>query len=188
VQRQASHPLSPLVSCRATFVEQFDVNSTALLASLSSLSQAGLRTPRSCHHPPLVPLILCRHSLVTHHFRMKAFTRVCGAVATWASLSACSEMPLQRRNDLPGATSEQVSEFAARLSPDAEIFWPGSSEYDTVNLRWSNLETPQTNVAVVPATDNDIAETVRFPSSYFPHCLYPPHVGLHCVLPNKPQR
>lgn len=55
--------------------------------------------------------------------------------------------------------------FASKLSPGAEVYFPGSSEFIQYTERWSNLDPPKVNITVLPATDQDVAETV---SSSFP--------------------
>lgn len=48
------------------------------------------------------------------------------------------------------------------LSPAAEIHLPGSAEFDAASTRWSVLEVPTVNIAVVPATEDDVVETVKY--------------------------
>ncbi|RYP37486.1 hypothetical protein DL768_010866 [Monosporascus sp. mg162] len=51
--------------------------------------------------------------------------------------------------------------FVSRLSRQAEVYFPGSAQFDQFSQRWSNLETPIVNVTVLPATENDVVEIVR---------------------------
>ncbi|CAI7676577.1 unnamed protein product [Penicillium pancosmium] len=52
--------------------------------------------------------------------------------------------------------------FAKSLSRTAEVYYPGSSGFENVTTRWSVLEEPKVNVVVVPGTENDVAETVKY--------------------------
>ena len=47
-----------------------------------------------------------------------------------------------------------------KLSAQAEIYYPGSSQFATLSQRWSNLQTPTVNVEVVPASEADVVEIV----------------------------
>ncbi|KAL4876409.1 hypothetical protein BJY04DRAFT_231588 [Aspergillus karnatakaensis] len=52
--------------------------------------------------------------------------------------------------------------FGEVLSDTAEIYFPGSSEFDAATNRWSVLQTPTVNIVVVPGTEGDVAETVKY--------------------------
>ncbi|KAJ0335661.1 hypothetical protein COL922a_008924 [Colletotrichum nupharicola] len=52
--------------------------------------------------------------------------------------------------------------LVASLSSTAKVFYSGSDDFNNVTTRWSNLEMPTVNVAVRPATENDVVETVKF--------------------------
>ncbi|KAK4446988.1 hypothetical protein QBC34DRAFT_468775 [Podospora aff. communis PSN243] len=56
--------------------------------------------------------------------------------------------------------------LASRLSDSAEIHFPGSAQFDSLSRRWSNFEKPNIQVAVVVATEEDVAETVKFAVEY----------------------
>ncbi|KAI8172477.1 FAD-linked oxidoreductase chyH, partial [Colletotrichum sp. SAR 10_75] len=49
--------------------------------------------------------------------------------------------------------------LVASLSSTAKVFYSGSDDFNNVTTRWSNLDTPTVNVAVRPATENDVVET-----------------------------
>ncbi|CAG7982228.1 unnamed protein product [Penicillium salamii] len=55
-----------------------------------------------------------------------------------------------------------IKAFAKSLSHTAEVYYPGSSGFENVTARWSVLEEPQVNLVVVPGTENDVAETVKY--------------------------
>ncbi len=47
-----------------------------------------------------------------------------------------------------------------KLSAQAEIYYPGSTDFATLSQRWSNLQPPTVNVEVVPASEADVVEIV----------------------------
>lgn len=53
-----------------------------------------------------------------------------------------------------------LTELASKLSANADIYLPGSAEFADLSQRWSELEIPQVNVTVAPATENDVVQTV----------------------------
>ncbi|KAJ5289467.1 Acyl-CoA N-acyltransferase [Penicillium atrosanguineum] len=52
--------------------------------------------------------------------------------------------------------------LGAKLSDTAKIYYPGSSGFKNITTRWSVLEEPKVNLVVVPGTEDDVAETVKF--------------------------
>ncbi|KAF2966272.1 hypothetical protein GQX73_g7301 [Xylaria multiplex] len=80
-----------------------------------------------------------------------------------ALLSACAFCAASH-NSYP-ADCESPEGFAQvlrnSLSSAAAIYLPGSEEFEEVTTRWSEFSTPTVNLAVVPATENDVVETVR---------------------------
>ncbi|KAI0458562.1 putative FAD-dependent oxygenase [Xylaria acuta] len=54
-----------------------------------------------------------------------------------------------------------IQELRNPLSPAAAVYFPGSAEFEAATIRWSELDTPTVNVVVVPATEDDVAHTVR---------------------------
>ncbi|KAB8220157.1 FAD-binding domain-containing protein [Aspergillus novoparasiticus] len=81
------------------------------------------------------------------------------AVVAWAATSACQSLPVTRNIWSRDVDYKALSE---RLSSSAKIYYPGSDEFEEASSRWSNLETPTVNIVVVPSTENDVVETVKF--------------------------
>ncbi|TGJ85437.1 hypothetical protein E0Z10_g3301 [Xylaria hypoxylon] len=52
-------------------------------------------------------------------------------------------------------------ELRNSLSRAAVVYLPGSEEFEAATTRWSELDTPTVNVVVVPATEDDVVDTVR---------------------------
>lgn len=46
------------------------------------------------------------------------------------------------------------------LSRSAEIYFPGSIEFDDSTARWSNASTPDASIVVVPSNEHDIVKIV----------------------------
>ncbi|GAO13091.1 uncharacterized protein UV8b_03469 [Ustilaginoidea virens] len=93
-------------------------------------------------------------------FKMDAIV----AVAAWAVTSACYSLPLAR-GLLHGLCPRDVGEareLQARLSPGAKVYFPGSQGFNDSSRRWSSLDPPTVNVVVVPATEQDVAATVKY--------------------------
>ncbi|KAK5994217.1 FAD-linked oxidoreductase chyH [Cladobotryum mycophilum] len=85
--------------------------------------------------------------------------QVITAVAAWAVTSA-SQSLFTARNLWPrDADFKALSE---KLSVNAKVYYPGSDEFNQASSRWSNLKPPTVNVVVVPGTENDVVETVKF--------------------------
>ncbi|KAH8803017.1 hypothetical protein F5884DRAFT_494268 [Xylogone sp. PMI_703] len=82
-------------------------------------------------------------------------------VATWAVAATCQNVPLLSREDLPQSFS-YVTGLGEKLSHLAQILYPGSEQFEAASARWSVLDAPQVNVVVVPGTENDVVETVKF--------------------------
>ncbi|PWI65412.1 hypothetical protein PCL_07013 [Purpureocillium lilacinum] len=57
---------------------------------------------------------------------------------------------------------QQIKELTKRLSANASVYWPGSEEFENATERWSVLQAPKVNVVVVPASERDVSETVKF--------------------------
>lgn len=55
---------------------------------------------------------------------------------------------------------EVQTKLAPKLSNNAEIYLPGTGEFDDASTRWSVLEQPEVNVVVVPGNAEDVVETV----------------------------
>ncbi|KAM5349276.1 hypothetical protein ACJ41O_005783 [Fusarium nematophilum] len=93
---------------------------------------------------------------------MRSFQlNVLAAVAAWAVGSACANIPLAC-DALAGKCPEDINKLAKKLSKAAKIYFPGSDEFVQASTRWSVLETPKVNIVVVPGTEKDVAETVKY--------------------------
>ncbi|KAK4034985.1 hypothetical protein C8A01DRAFT_48756 [Parachaetomium inaequale] len=55
---------------------------------------------------------------------------------------------------MSAATQCSLPGFVSNLSSDAEVYLPGSAQFDRFSERWSNLETPIVNITILPATDD----------------------------------
>ncbi|KAF7589612.1 hypothetical protein BBP40_004026 [Aspergillus hancockii] len=85
------------------------------------------------------------------------------ALAVWAITSACQNIPSSHnwaRGLCPRAND--VRELGEKLSRTAKVYFPGSDEFEVASTRWSVLGAPKVNIVVVPATENDVVETVKF--------------------------
>lgn len=65
--------------------------------------------------------------------------------------------------DLSAASDAEIESFGKKLSADTKIYFPGSDEFVKASTRWSNLEVPTVSIVIVPATEEDVAETVSCP-------------------------
>ncbi|QPC80378.1 hypothetical protein HYE68_011130 [Fusarium pseudograminearum] len=52
--------------------------------------------------------------------------------------------------------------LSKELSASAKVYFPGTEDFEAASKRWSNLDTPTANIVVVPATENDVVEIVKF--------------------------
>lgn len=76
-------------------------------------------------------------------------------------LTALALMSAHRNNPAGSPTPEELAKALREvLSPTAKVYLPNSTEFEVVSTRWSVLEVPTVNIAVVPATEDDVAETV----------------------------
>ncbi|CAG7952061.1 unnamed protein product [Penicillium salamii] len=85
--------------------------------------------------------------------------QVVTAVAAWAVTSVCQSVPMSRNLWSRDADFKELSE---KLSSSAKAYYPGTDEFKAANERWSNLDVPTVNIVVVPGTENDVVETVKF--------------------------
>ncbi|KAJ5150178.1 hypothetical protein N7448_001756 [Penicillium atrosanguineum] len=73
-------------------------------------------------------------------------------------------LPILARSTLALASRDEGPDFKAIFSPvlssGAHLFLPGDPEYFKVNERWSNLEDPQYDAAIQPATELDVKNIV----------------------------
>ncbi|CAI6333726.1 unnamed protein product [Periconia digitata] len=63
---------------------------------------------------------------------------------------------------LANAVCGSAVELAARLSPDAKVYGPNDSNFASVTARWSTYSAPGFAFSVEVATEQDVAETVKF--------------------------
>lgn len=56
------------------------------------------------------------------------------------------------------AAGIDIQSFAPQLSPASKVYIPGSDEFTTYTVRWSNLEPPTPNVVIAPGTEQDVAK------------------------------
>jgi len=57
-------------------------------------------------------------------------------------------------------------ELAQRLSSGAKIYCPGSEAFDNSTKRWSTFDAPTFRMTVEVATQNDVAEVVKYANRY----------------------
>ncbi|KAJ5959954.1 FAD-binding type 2 [Penicillium vulpinum] len=91
-------------------------------------------------------------------------TEVLTAVAAWAFSAASLSLPVGC--DIEGGICPRgdadLEALGRKLSSSAKVYFPGSSEFQQLTTRWSVLEEPKVNVVVVPGTENDVVQTVKF--------------------------
>ncbi|PGH06143.1 hypothetical protein GX51_02531 [Blastomyces parvus] len=83
------------------------------------------------------------------------------ALVAWTTAVANQVNPFSSNN--PHARVD-FTELGRTLSSTAEIYLPGSDEFNVAVTRWSNLAVPVANVVVVPGTEADVVKTVKFAS------------------------
>ncbi|KPM36930.1 hypothetical protein AK830_g9633 [Neonectria ditissima] len=91
-------------------------------------------------------------------------TEVLAAVAVSAVTSSCASLPVPRdalQGTCPGSISD-LTKLVKKLSNATKIYFPGSDEFTTATTRWSVLDAPKVNFVVVPGTENDVVETVKY--------------------------
>ncbi|KAK7398253.1 hypothetical protein QQX98_012366 [Neonectria punicea] len=75
------------------------------------------------------------------------------AVATLAATSACQTL---------WSRDADFKALSEKLSSSAKVYYPGLDDFAKASTRWSNLDIPTVNIVVVPNTENDVVEAVRF--------------------------
>lgn len=84
---------------------------------------------------------------------------VVAPLAAWALRAACDT---NLSGYIPLCNPKiDIAALAQRLSAESDVFLPGSDHFHTATARWSGLNAPGVKTVVVPATENDVAETVR---------------------------
>ncbi|KLJ06466.1 hypothetical protein EMPG_10142 [Blastomyces silverae] len=81
------------------------------------------------------------------------------ALVAWTTAVASQDNPFSSIN---ARGRVDFTELGRTLSSTAEIYLPGSDEFDAAVARWSNLAVPVANVVVVPGTEDDVVKTVKF--------------------------
>jgi hypothetical protein len=56
-----------------------------------------------------------------------------------------------------------TEEFATLLSQDAEIYYSGSEQFNTTSIQWVASQTPNFDMVVKVATEQDVEQTVTSP-------------------------
>ncbi|KAJ5288923.1 hypothetical protein N7478_001953 [Penicillium angulare] len=79
------------------------------------------------------------------------------AIAAWASVSAAHYLD----GNCPRG-DDDLKTLGNKLSSCAKVYFPGSTGFKNATTRWSVLEEPTVNVVVVPCTENDVVETVKY--------------------------
>ncbi|KAI1872174.1 uncharacterized protein JN550_003893 [Neoarthrinium moseri] len=87
---------------------------------------------------------------------------VVAAVAAWAVTSVCQNAGSEHWLSAVCRRDGNATDLAGRLSPGAAIYTPGSDGFINATSRWSVFDAPTVNIVVVPATENDVAETVKY--------------------------
>ena len=88
------------------------------------------------------------------------------ALSVASVLPFVSSSPISSRGACPRQTASgvNVDDLASFLGNDVSIFVPDDNEFSTLTVRWSNLDKPIVNVAVVPKTEEDVRKTVSSPN------------------------
>ncbi|OBT70377.1 hypothetical protein VE03_00112 [Pseudogymnoascus sp. 23342-1-I1] len=86
-----------------------------------------------------------------------------------AALVACAGVVAGRDISFPnldargsGSGNVDFTKLASKLSPTAHIYLPESDGFNSLVARWSNLSMPVANVVVVPGTEDDVVQTIKF--------------------------
>ncbi|KAK9369875.1 hypothetical protein V1509DRAFT_638558 [Lipomyces kononenkoae] len=85
---------------------------------------------------------------------------VAALLAAWASAAACLDVPQSSQGTCPNNVN--AKQLGNKLSNTAEIYFPGSAGFAAAIARWSALDPPVASIVVVPGTENDVVETVKF--------------------------
>lgn len=79
------------------------------------------------------------------------------ALFAWAAVASCQEFAVVARGNV-GAIN--YAELKKDLSTESEFYFPGSGEFEDATARWSNYSIPIASIVVVPATEQDVVNTV----------------------------
>ncbi|KAF2968395.1 hypothetical protein GQX73_g5168 [Xylaria multiplex] len=86
------------------------------------------------------------------------------ALLAWAMSYTCRNLASSSLGNLC-PQRDITAELNGRLSPDAEIFFPGSPGYAQATNRWSVLDAPDFNIVVAPSVESDVSEIVKYAKS-----------------------
>ena len=64
------------------------------------------------------------------------------------------------------APANILQDLGSVLSPKAVIVLPGSPEFDRLSYRWIKVDSPTYSVIVVPATEKDVSESVKYANKH----------------------
>ncbi|KAI5460754.1 hypothetical protein BGZ63DRAFT_387709 [Mariannaea sp. PMI_226] len=81
-------------------------------------------------------------------------------LAGWSATS-CAKTPVSN-SEVEGKYPDDLDGLAKKLSKLAKIVFPGSDQFDNASARWSVLNAPHVNFVVIPATEEDVSETVKY--------------------------
>jgi len=88
-------------------------------------------------------------------------------LAALANFALCDNS-LVNRTFLSGLFSSAVNynDLQQLLSVSAEVYLPGSGQFESVVSRWSNSNTPKANIVVVPSNEADVQKIVSTASMF----------------------
>ncbi|CAI6336693.1 unnamed protein product [Periconia digitata] len=76
-----------------------------------------------------------------------------------------------------------IKPLVPKLSPNTHVYVPGSSEFGAYSIRWSSLSPPTPSVVIVPGTEKDVSEIVKYASEKnIPILAYNGHHGTLTTL------
>ncbi|KAJ5217451.1 6-hydroxy-D-nicotine oxidase [Penicillium chermesinum] len=84
------------------------------------------------------------------------------AASAWSYFSDNSNLPLSSLFSTRSSGNANVTALVEKLSANAQVLLPGSDRYEDATMRWSVLAAPAVSFVVVVATEEDVAQTVKF--------------------------
>ncbi|KAJ6150702.1 hypothetical protein N7470_007296 [Penicillium chermesinum] len=106
---------------------------------------------------------------------------VAAAIAAWAWTSACQSFSLHHpwwHGLCP--RSVELHDLGPRLSAGARVYLPNSTEFPVLSARWSALKAPSPSAVVLPGTEEDVAEIVKYANEK--HLPFLTYNGAHGAL------
>ncbi|KAJ5707489.1 FAD-dependent oxygenase [Penicillium malachiteum] len=79
-----------------------------------------------------------------------------------AALAACASLVAGHSQSHHSNSNSELEDFQKTLSASAKLYFNGSDGFANVTTRWSALEEPTVNVVIVPGTENDVVEIVKY--------------------------